>query len=77
MTIPAQAIEHLIDKIKHLPPDRFSEVEDFVDFLQMRRRHDQPIVAQQQLSDFPVDNLGKWPEDFSLRREELYGNDER
>ncbi len=30
------AIQALIEKIEALPPDRLSEVEDFVDFLHMR-----------------------------------------
>jgi len=29
------------------------------------------------LDDFPVDNLGPWPEGLTLRREDLYGDDER
>jgi hypothetical protein len=29
------------------------------------------------LSDFPVDSYGSWPEDLSLRREDMYGDDER
>jgi hypothetical protein len=29
------------------------------------------------LSDFPVDSYGSWPEDLSLRREEMYDDDER
>lgn len=26
---------------------------------------------------FPVDHYGTWPQDFSLRREDMYGNDGR
>jgi hypothetical protein len=29
------------------------------------------------LVDFPVHDLGPWPEDLSLRRADLYGDDER
>jgi hypothetical protein len=29
------------------------------------------------LSDFPVDSYGSWPEDLSLRRQGMYGDDER
>ncbi len=35
----------------------------------------QPV--QDDLSDFPVDNLGPWPEHLSLRREDIYGDDGR
>jgi hypothetical protein len=27
--------------------------------------------------DFPVIHVGSWPENFSLRREDMYGDDER
>jgi hypothetical protein len=29
------------------------------------------------LTDFPVHDLGPWPENMSLRRADLYGEDER
>lgn len=29
------------------------------------------------LSNFPVDDLGPWPESLSLRREDMYGDDGR
>lgn len=29
------------------------------------------------LSDFPVDDVGPWPDNFTLSREELYGDDGR
>jgi hypothetical protein len=29
------------------------------------------------LADFPVHDLGPWPENMSLRRADLYGEDER
>jgi hypothetical protein len=28
-------------------------------------------------ADFPVHDLGPWPENLPLRREDLYGDDER
>jgi hypothetical protein len=36
MPAPNRAEEELIEKIKSLPPDKLSEVEDFVDFLRQR-----------------------------------------
>ena len=27
--------------------------------------------------DFPVDKYGSWPSDLSLRREDIYGDDQR
>ncbi|MDX1993374.1 MAG: hypothetical protein SF029_13375 [bacterium] len=29
------------------------------------------------LEDFPVDDLGAWPDDLTLRREAIYGDDGR
>jgi hypothetical protein len=34
---------------------------------------EQPVTVEKSaLLDFPVDNLGEWPEDLSLRREDIY-----
>jgi len=33
--------------------------------------------VQSSLADFPVHDLGPWPENLSLRRADLYGEDER
>ncbi|HSS78560.1 MAG TPA: hypothetical protein VLV54_17675 [Thermoanaerobaculia bacterium] len=33
--------------------------------------------VQRSLADFPVHDLGPWPEKLSLRRADLYGEDER
>jgi len=33
--------------------------------------------VERSLADFPVHDLGPWPEDLSLRRADLYGDDER
>jgi hypothetical protein len=34
---------------------------------------EQPVVTHRRgLQDFPVDDLGPWPEDLSLRREDMY-----
>ena len=36
MVRPARKAEDLLDKIRALPPDKITEVEDFVDFLRMK-----------------------------------------
>ncbi len=36
MPTPNRSEDELIEKIKSLPPDKLSEVEDFVDFLRQR-----------------------------------------
>lgn len=33
--------------------------------------------VENSLADFPVHDLGPWPENLSLRRADLYGEDER
>ena len=66
----------LIEKIKSLPTDRITEVEDFVDFLKQRARSRKMGVSNKSL-DFPVMSVGKWPDDLSLSREDMYGDDGR
>ena len=34
-------------------------------------------IAEKEPLDFPVDDLGPWPDDLSLRREDMYGDDGR
>lgn len=77
MRTPAQPMEHLIEQIRHLPADGIAAVEDFVNALQARNKARQTAANQSKLADFPVDNLGEWPEGLSLRREEMYGDDGR
>jgi Protein of unknown function (DUF2281) len=75
MSIPAQNPQTLLEKIQSLPAERIAEVEDFVDFLKQRARTKRP--AQRKPLDFPVISVGKWPEDLSLRREDMYGDNGR
>lgn len=71
----AHDIQPLVTKLKELSPEKVAEVEDFIDFLRSRSqaRHDR----QNQPFDFPVISVGHWPEDLSLRREDMYGDDGR
>jgi hypothetical protein len=75
MSIPAHHAQTLLEKIQSLPTERIAEVEDFVDFLR-ERAATQKIATSKDL-DFPVDDLGPWPEGLSLHREDMYGNDGR
>ncbi len=70
-----QTMQTLVQKIQSLPAERIAEVEDFVDFLKQRVQPERP--AQRKPLDFPVISVGKWPEDLSLRREDMYGDDGR
>ena len=36
----------------------------------------EPII-ENDLSNFPVDDLGPWPDNLTLRREEMYNDDGR
>jgi len=76
MSIPAHSAHSLMEKIQSLPTDRIAEVEDFVDFLRERAAARKSNTGEEPL-DFPVDNLGPWPEGLSLRREDMYGDDGR
>lgn len=71
-----QPIEQLFEKIRHLPANRVTEVADFVDFLSERERRCKQEQPQKNL-DFPVISVGQWPQDLSLNRDEMYGDDGR
>ncbi|MEE8056627.1 MAG: hypothetical protein V3T17_02145 [Pseudomonadales bacterium] len=69
------SIDDVVKKLRTLPPQRIAEVADFVDFL---RQRSQPADTGKRPSlDFPVINVGQWPDDLSMRREDLYNNDGR
>ncbi len=38
---------------------------------------DQPVPARPPKPPFPVIDVGPWPSDLSLRREDMYGDDGR
>jgi len=76
MTAPAQDAQTLLEKIQSLPADQVAEVEDFVDFLRERAGTRKTATGREPLN-FPVDDLGPWPEGLSLRREDMYGDDGR
>jgi len=77
MATTMQNAQILMKKIQSLPTDRIAEVEDFVDFLEERVRLRKTITTSKQSLDFPVDDLGIWPEGLSLSREDMYGDDGR
>lgn len=74
MATPMHNTQTLIQKIQALPAEQIAEVEDFVDFL--KQRASKKATADEPL-DFPTDDLGPWPEDLSLRREDMYGDNGR
>ena len=77
MATTMQNTQDLMKKIQSLPTDRIDEVEDFVDFLRDRAKHKHMMTINKKLQDFPVDDLGIWPEGLSLNREDMYGDDGR
>ena len=76
MATPLHSAQALIEKIKSLPADRVAEVEDFVDFLRQRTQATKSTTRKESL-DFPVISVGRWPDNLSLSREDLYGDDGR
>ncbi len=76
MAIPMQNAQALIEKIQLLPTDRLAEVEDFVDFLNQRSGYKKANTDRQSLN-FPVMSVGKWPDELSLSRADIYGNNGR
>lgn len=70
----------LINKIRELPPGRVAEVEDFVDFLKQREQaksEPKPEINADSALEFPVDDLGAWPDGISMSRKDLYCDDGR
>ncbi len=65
-----------MEKIRSLPAERIAEVENFVDFLRERSKTPNTATGKESL-DFPVDDPGPWSEGLSLRREDMYGDNER
>ena len=74
MATPMHNMQVLLEKIQALPAERIADVEDFVDFLKQRASKKS---AEDEPLDFPTDDLGPWPEDLSLRREDMYGDNGR
>ena len=77
MATPMHSAQTLIEKIQSLPANRIAEVEDFVDFLKARTRTRTKKTTKRESFDFPTMSVGKWPDDLSLRREDMYGDDGR
>jgi len=77
MAAPLQNTQALIEKIQSLPTERIAEVEDFVDFLRERTKQRKATTTSKKSLDFPVDDLGPWPDGLSLHREDMYGDDGR
>ena len=63
----------IISALENLPLESLELLSEFVLFL--RNRTEQPSPGEKQPpSDFPVINVDAWPENLSLRREDLYDN---
>jgi len=77
MTPPMHSTQTLIEKIQSLPTDRIIEVENFVDCLKQRTKQKQTAATRKQSLDFPVISVGQWPNDLSLSRADMYGEDGR
>ena len=74
MATPMHNTQTLLEKIQALPAERIAEVEDFVDCLKQRASKKS---AEDEPLNFPTMSVGKWPEDLSLRREDMYGDNGR
>ena len=60
-----------------LPADRSAEVKDFADFVRERATRRKKTTTDRETLDFPVISVEKWPEDLSLCRADVYGDDGR
>jgi len=60
--------EQLLAKIRRLPPERVTEVEDFVDFLHGRDEEQQLTRAASQLSEAAFAKVWESPDDADYDR---------
>jgi len=72
-----QQVKQLIQKLTSLPPEKLAQVNDFIDYLSSKSDQNSRHNVRMTAFDFPVDHVGKWPDDLSLRRQDLYGDDGR
>ena len=61
--MPAPNEAMLLDKIRELPPDKVSEVEDFVDFLRQRNGEQKLAHAFTKLSEPAFERVWDNPDD--------------
>lgn len=77
MSAYIQNTDSLLKKIQSLPIDRIAEIEDFVDFIRERTKDQKTVTNKKKALDFPVISVGKWSNDLSLRREDMYDDNGR
>ena len=63
--------DQLLAKIRQLPANRLPAVVAFVDSLAKIEEHEQAATTKKPFR-FPVINLGRWPDDMSLGRGDMY-----
>lgn len=61
-------LDQVIHMVNQLTPD---EQEKLTEYLELQKK------KRSILDDIPVVDVGPWPEGLSLRREDMYGNNER
>jgi hypothetical protein len=64
----AITLDQVIHLVNQLTPD---EQEKLTEYLELQKK------KRSILDDIPVVDVGPWPEGLSLRREDMYGNNER
>ena len=70
-------IAHVMQKLQQLLPEQVNEVEDFVDFLEQRKAKKITPEQEPETFEFPADHVGKWPDNLSLSRQDMYDDDGR
>jgi hypothetical protein len=63
-------LEDVLELAEQLTPDEQARL---IEVLQAKH----PRKGKRPPLNFPVDDVGPWPESLSLRREDMYGDDER
>lgn len=68
MSSPQSRDEEILRKLRSLPPEKLSEVEDFVDFLRQRNRNGSLADAASSLSEDAFRRVWDNPEDAEYDR---------
>jgi len=61
----------IISALEMLPQEKLELLSEFVAFL-LNKSRQSPSSQDQSIPEFPVINVDDWPENLSMRREDIY-----
>jgi hypothetical protein len=70
-------LEIVLDKLEQLSLDELLFLQERIIGQVRRRTFTKATPMNEETADFPVIDIGPWPADLSLHREDMYGDDGR